>query len=104
MSWYGDQSLNKASIYFNGGCAFIDAEMYRNTQVLARYRDLPDSPAAIVECSVGKGKAILSGVHPEYSYHYIDQIPTIPKKVLNTLKGAESDRQTLFMSLLNRAL
>lgn len=104
LSWHGEEALDEASIYFNGGCAFIDAEAHQNTEILARYSDLKDSPAAIVECSVGKGKAILSGVHPEYSYEHIHQVPSIPKTVLDSLKDSEPNRGTLFASLLNRAL
>ncbi len=49
--------------YYNGGC-FFEGEM-NHVRVLARYLDLPRSPAAIIECSIGRGKAILSGVHLE---------------------------------------
>lgn len=53
-------------VYYNGGCYYPDAETTPGTRVLAHYADLPNRPAAIIECTVGKGKAILSGVHPEY--------------------------------------
>ncbi|MFZ0565070.1 MAG: BPL-N domain-containing protein [Chlamydiales bacterium] len=55
------------SLYFNGGCYFKKAETYSNVKVIGYYLDLPQAPAAVVECKVGKGKAILSGVHPEYA-------------------------------------
>ncbi len=54
------------SLYFNGGCYFEKAEDYPNVQVIGRYLDHPQVPAAVIECQVNKGKAILSGVHPEY--------------------------------------
>lgn len=52
-------------VYFNGGCYFEHAEQFQNTRVLARYaiNQLP----AIIVCTAGKGRAILSGVHPELS-------------------------------------
>ena len=63
-------SLKGASynVYFNGGCHFPEADHDKNITVLARYKNkgatgLP----AIIECGVGRGKALLSGVHPEYS-------------------------------------
>ncbi|CCB92214.1 putative uncharacterized protein [Waddlia chondrophila 2032/99] len=91
-------------IYFNGGCAFVDAAAYTNTRVLATYAELPGNPAAVVECSIGKGKAILSGVHPEYAYPHIEHIPTIPSLVLSTLKNHEPQREQFFRSLLETIL
>lgn len=52
--------------YFNGGCYFQDADHYESVEVIARYAELPTSPAAIVKCSVGKGVALLIGTHPEH--------------------------------------
>lgn len=57
--------------YYNGGGTFVDASSYPNTEVLARYIDSldvdsPDS-AAIILCQVGKGRALLTGTHPEFS-------------------------------------
>ncbi len=52
-------------VYFNGGCYFEHPEIHASVDVLARYEDLPGCPAAVVSCAVGKGQAILSGVHPE---------------------------------------
>ena len=49
--------------YFNGGCYFEDA--HHHAEVLATYEDL--KLPAIVSCAVGKGRAILSGVHLECS-------------------------------------
>lgn len=51
------------SVYYNGGCYFQKAESM-GAKVLARYgMNYP----AIIRCSVGKGQALLSGVHIEYS-------------------------------------
>ncbi len=54
-------------VYFNGGCYFDAPETHPATQVLARYHDLPGRPAAVIQCVVEKGRAVLSGTHPEYS-------------------------------------
>jgi biotin--protein ligase len=54
--------------FFNGGCCFKDADQYPNTQVIACYADAGfEERAAIIECKIAKGKAILCGVHPEYN-------------------------------------
>lgn len=62
LQWEGGIS----PVYFNGGCLFEDPEAFPSTEVVARYDDLPKRPAAIVHCHVGEGRALLSGVHPEY--------------------------------------
>jgi len=67
-----DGSLYQA--YFNGGCYFPQACTTPYTKVLGFYvndpRRIPtygDEPLpAVLQCSVGEGQAILSGVHPEY--------------------------------------
>jgi len=55
----------RVEVYHNGGCYFEEPEKHQNTQVLARYSDLECALPAIIQCKVGKGKAILSGVHLE---------------------------------------
>lgn len=59
------EDQKKYSVYFNGGCYFENAEAFANTHILARYEknNLP----AIIACQIGKGRAVLSGVHPELS-------------------------------------
>lgn len=65
-----DWEKGKSHVYFNGGCYFEKPEAhYPSIEVLARYRDIPGTPAAAVNCSVGKGKAILCGFHPEFKMH-----------------------------------
>ncbi len=64
---------NILKIYFNGGCFFHSHHNKQNIEILARYHDIQDQPAAIVECAVGAGKAILSGVHIEYSHRDIEE-------------------------------
>ncbi len=51
-------------LYYNGGCYFEGAEQMPNTEVIGTYSD-HDNKAAIISCSFGKGRAILSGVHFE---------------------------------------
>jgi len=78
IQWEKGNSL----IYFNGGCYFHEAEKFSSTSILARYNDLPDSPAACVFCDFGQGAALLSGIHPEYApkdpfmYYILNKILT----------------------------
>ncbi len=104
LAWLGDEELGPASIYFNGGCTFVDADSYSNTSILARYQDIPGLPAAIVQCKVGKGKAILSGVHPEYCTPHIEKLESTPKHLLPRLRSMDPSRQKLFESILMRLL
>ena len=50
-------------VVYRGGPWFTEGHAER---VLARYADLKNTPAAIIEVDVGKGKAILCGPHIEY--------------------------------------
>ncbi len=60
---YGDRVVYN---HFNGGCIFQDADKFSGVDVIARYAELPSSPAAIIRCKCGKGRALLCGTHPEY--------------------------------------
>ncbi|MCP5470229.1 MAG: hypothetical protein H7A36_06995 [Chlamydiales bacterium] len=55
------------NVYYNGGCLFEGADRHDNVEILAHYDDIEGNPPAIIECEVGKGKAILSGVHFEHA-------------------------------------
>lgn len=77
-------AMDKCTTYYNGGGAFIDAERFQaqGVEVLARYvsedkagsrSDAESSikagfagQAAVVQCQVGKGRALLFGTHPEF--------------------------------------
>ncbi len=62
ISWKGGET----SIFYNGGCYFHNAHHFSEyVEILGRYNDIPEQPAAIVGCRFGKGKALLCGVHPE---------------------------------------
>lgn len=51
-------------VYFDGGCFFRGDDP--NAEVLSRYLDLPGAPPAAIVCRVGRGKALLSGIHSEF--------------------------------------
>lgn len=92
-------SFSKSASYYNGGCAFINAQTYSNTTIIARYLDIKHEPAAIVKCQVGKGIAILSGVHPEYSSLYTPTKAMLPPLLFTALEQIELARLSLFKSL-----
>lgn len=86
------EKLQEVFTYVDGGCLFVDAETYKSkgVQVLARYLDKVEvsgsdleeenidktNPAAAVYCKVGKGSAILTGLHPEFSPDLLKKIPS----------------------------
>lgn len=86
--------------YFNGGCFFEGAEKFSHVDVWATYEHLVNKPAAIVYCPFEKGRAILSGVHIEYSSKFL--IPNNPQieKIYPTLKETEEKRRALFREML----
>lgn len=53
----------EAICFYHGGGHFCEAETKPYTEVLARY--IETGTAAVVICKVGRGQAILSGVHLE---------------------------------------
>ncbi|KAF9436348.1 biotin holocarboxylase synthetase [Entomortierella beljakovae] len=100
-------------VYFNGGGYFVDAERQPATQVLAWYSnehpqiisENTTPKAAIIECQVSKGLAILSGVHPEYDATNMDSMhPEYGPQpnLVNYLAEKEHERRALLRSVLRR--
>lgn len=90
-----------AYLYVNGGGVFVDAHKYSNVQVLATYNDdldVQDGPdgckAAAVLCTVGRGKALLFGSHPEFNPDLMKPDPELPSftQVIKSLKATNKSR------------
>ena len=96
-------------VLYSGGPLFNGHD--DNSKILARYIDLPDEPAAIIECKVGKGLAILCSPHIEYdSYaymnaHYNHKNSSIKhtNDALTNLQGNDTQIKNIWTSLLKRA-
>lgn len=92
------------SHYYNGGGVFCDAKKYRGVDVLASYpNDLDvssddDVRAAVVHCVVGKGLAILTGTHPEFSHSLLDPSPSTTNLV--GAMAPHGHNRRLFMKLM----
>lgn len=87
--------------YLNGGGMFVDAAKYSNVQVLATYKDkldVEDTPqgtnAATVLCTVGRGKSLLFGPHPEFDPYLMKEDPQNPSftQVIKSLKDTNKSR------------
>ncbi|KAJ1970152.1 biotin holocarboxylase synthetase [Dispira parvispora] len=96
-------------MYYNGGGYFVDAgesDDQSGTTVLAEYtvdrNDMPWKGAAVVGCEVGQGRAVLTGVHPEYTpdklrpgdYQYGE------KDLVARLEHDDTARQLFWKSIL----
>ncbi|KAI7834974.1 biotin-protein ligase [Kickxella alabastrina] len=110
-SWRGDPE--RLRIYYNGGGYFVDADNLENTTVLVRYAPDVTNPldraqsvigaAAVVVCRVGKGTAVLSGLHPEYAWDCL--VPscytrTHNRHLVEHLKAHDLHRRRLLGALL----
>ncbi|ORX55878.1 hypothetical protein BCR36DRAFT_173475 [Piromyces finnis] len=112
--------INKdVNIYFNGGCFFdIDESktLPEGLNILGRYSlkcfDGTVNRPAIIEIENGKGKAILSGVHFEYSPELMTERVKKAKeegrdvskleKLINAIQQTNEDRLELIQSLLEK--
>jgi glutamine amidotransferase-like uncharacterized protein len=86
--------------YYNGGCTFVQAALYPNVTVLAHYEELQEKSPAIILCQVGLGKALLSGVHPEYHTSDHNKISDIGIP-LNELACKNSHKNSFFYRLID---
>lgn len=69
VSFQFDSVMQNGSLYYQAGCYFnLNQDDHFRTQILARYRLEDRSLPAIIQTKVGRGSAILCGVHPEFSW------------------------------------
>jgi glutamine amidotransferase-like uncharacterized protein len=88
-------------VYYNGGGYFVEAALTNNTTVLATYSSEEEGEAAIIECRVGLGKAILSGVHFEYDFHLLDASDHYLQQIIPILESGNLSRLQLMKHLLD---
>ncbi len=93
------------SVFYYGGGHFVQTQAYPNITVLARYvpehNEAKDCPAAIVACTVGNGRAILSGVHFEWDPQTLDLQSTELSKIKPSLVAGNMDRIILAKFILS---
>jgi glutamine amidotransferase-like uncharacterized protein len=94
---YREQEL---SVYYNGGCYFSEGLNDPSIQVICRYLEVDGHPPAIISCKVGKGIAILSGVHFEFSPGSFGSSSSLIQKVISEILPHESKRVKLVGDLL----
>lgn len=108
INWHTDDVMAESElvVYYNGGGHFVAADSYKNIKPLA-YHVTPDDAlaaklAAIVECKVGIGKAILSGVHFEWEPQNIDPKSERLALIKQQLSEHNASRLALARQLLTR--
>ncbi len=107
--WQNESSFAPSTpfvLYYNGGGHFVNAHKHASTvTILARYKSesrlIESEPAAIVECKVGKGSAILSGLHFEWDPDSVPQVPELTE-IRTSLLDNNSKREELAIALLGR--
>lgn len=90
--------------YYNGGCYFVEDSLYTHIEVMARYDDIINKPAAIIRCKVGLGQAILCGVHPEVGAHNLSTNDAYFLGMKKALEKIEDQRHYLFKLLINKLI
>ncbi|KTW30794.1 biotin-[acetyl-CoA-carboxylase] ligase [Pneumocystis carinii B80] len=96
--------------YYHNGVSFVNADEFLNTRILASYKEINSNDkkstnAAIIQCRIGKGEAVLFTVHPEYSGFSTDlkdNIRDCPEN-FNKLLLSENSR-TMFLRHILQSL
>lgn len=92
----------QATVYYNGGGQYVAHSMPDNFSIIARYRNLPEQPPAIIKVKVGEGVAILSGVHFDYDQALLNRTDPYLQSIIKTLKNHEQERQALLRSVFSQ--
>jgi glutamine amidotransferase-like uncharacterized protein len=123
LHWDDGQTTHTSNVCYEAGPVFHSPSLLsppsvaqsgdNNIKILAHYTDLPDAPA-IVECAVGKGRAILCSPHIESTPDllgkslYRNNNPSykwdlgVLKKLEKSAKDAAYMRKLLFNRAMNR--
>ena len=80
-------------VYFNGGCYFSarESDQLNDSKVLWEYAGGSDIAPAVVGCNVGRGRAVLCGVHPEVGVEDLGNSQHLDS-VISEMKQHDSDR------------
>jgi glutamine amidotransferase-like uncharacterized protein len=73
----------------------------REVHILSRYLDLDDHPPAVLQIGVGKGLAILSGVHFEYNPTFFPAEDPHLEQLSPLLVQSEKGRKKMFREILS---
>lgn len=97
----GFQKNERFIVFYNGGGCFVGAAHFPNISVLAYYDEEKKLPG-IVQCRIGKGIAILSGVHFEYNPFLLDSNDMYLKTIIPLISEDNHHRELLLKHLFDR--
>lgn len=100
VMWRTGDGEVECHAFFYGGCYFENASIFSTIEVLGTYADLPEKPAAAIFCPVKKGRAVLSGVHLEYSVHNWKPPSANARQVRDLLRKSEEKRRRCLREIL----
>lgn len=98
---FSDGSHETVPMYFNGGCYFHGGKK-EGYSILGKFHDIVEAPAAIIECKVGQGQVILSGVHFEFSCTARNLQSPKMAAVREALRESQDQRDKVLMDMLGR--
>ena len=87
-------------VYYNGGCSFLSPELHAGVKVVARYEDVAEKPAAVIQTVHGGGTVVLSGVHWEVGADGARGEGS-PAEVVKQLEAGEAVRNKFVKMLLD---
>lgn len=101
---FGQERMQQGFCYYQGGPFFDIEESTDSEKIIASYAE-PFKKAAVLSCSVGLGKAVLCGLHPEFVWEkQIDGYPVSTFANVNTiaelLRTQESFRKELWNEMI----
>jgi glutamine amidotransferase-like uncharacterized protein len=99
-----DSDCLNCFVYFNGGSHFVmDDDISDDVTLISRYMNSPDDKrhAAVVQCRVGKGRAVLSGAHFDYIVDKLDTSNVYLKNVIPKLKDTLQSRNVFYRLVLS---
>jgi biotin--protein ligase len=89
--------------YYNGGGLFADAEGMEGVRVLTTYADEGDQ-AAVVHCDVGRGSALLCGVHLEFGPGDFPEDTDVPLDEIEQKVAETNEKRIQFVATLFEAV
>lgn len=92
-------NLKEATVYYNGGGYFENAEQFKNTTVIGYYAN---QQPAIISINHAKGHVVLSGVHIEYDAALLDPNDPFLVKIIPELKLSNKKRLALINEVLKQ--
>lgn len=102
--WKEGNNVATYLVYYQGGGHFVDIEKFPEVKILGFYSGEAKELPAIIEFSVGKGKVILSGVHPEFDPSIMNKEDKFLAPIIPVLEEGNKKRKILCKKLLRKLL